>query len=225
MTSGVIAIPDGSMPAVLNGQRSPRLVWSAGRRHRLRLVNITPDDIFAVSLHTAAGLAAMDADRQGRRGAARRGARRGPGRASDDRRGRNLRLRARRAARPPQLLARGADPGRPLAAAGARHRQVSARRPGHVDAGRPGATAVPVVPGSSLPRWPRPPASCVSFWLPMIRRAPPCSWPCWPARPAAAPATPPAPRSSSPAPRAKPTASSPPRPPPTSRRCRPRPPT
>ena len=53
LTSGVIAIPDSSTPAVLNGERSPRLVWSAGRRHRLRLINITPDDIFAVSLQAA----------------------------------------------------------------------------------------------------------------------------------------------------------------------------
>jgi manganese oxidase len=57
MTSGALAIPDGATPAVLNGQRAPRFVWSAGRRHRLRLVNITPDDLFDVSLHTAAGLA------------------------------------------------------------------------------------------------------------------------------------------------------------------------
>jgi FtsP/CotA-like multicopper oxidase with cupredoxin domain len=57
MTSGALALPDGSTPAVLNGQRAPRFVWAAGRRHRLRLVNITPDDLFDVSLHTAAGVA------------------------------------------------------------------------------------------------------------------------------------------------------------------------
>jgi FtsP/CotA-like multicopper oxidase with cupredoxin domain len=55
LTSGVLAIPDGASPAVLNGLRAPRFVWAAGRRHRLRLVNITPDDLFDVSLHTAAG--------------------------------------------------------------------------------------------------------------------------------------------------------------------------
>jgi FtsP/CotA-like multicopper oxidase with cupredoxin domain len=57
ITSGALALPDGATPAVLNGQRAPRLVWTAGRRHRLRVVNITPDDLFDVSLQTAAGLA------------------------------------------------------------------------------------------------------------------------------------------------------------------------
>lgn len=40
---------------VMNGQRNPRLVWTAGVRHRIRLVNITPDDIFQVTLQTAEG--------------------------------------------------------------------------------------------------------------------------------------------------------------------------
>ncbi len=35
---------------VVNGERSPRWVWRAGQRHRIRLVNITPDDILSVSL-------------------------------------------------------------------------------------------------------------------------------------------------------------------------------
>jgi manganese oxidase len=35
---------------LINGERTPRLVWKAGGRHRLRIVNITPDDIFNVSL-------------------------------------------------------------------------------------------------------------------------------------------------------------------------------
>ena len=35
---------------VLNGQRMPRWVWRAGGRHRVRLINITPDDILSVSL-------------------------------------------------------------------------------------------------------------------------------------------------------------------------------
>ena len=39
-------------PVVLNGEAAPRFVWKAGRRHRLRLINITPDDIVTVSLHT-----------------------------------------------------------------------------------------------------------------------------------------------------------------------------
>ena len=55
LTSGALAIPDGATPAVLNGLRAPRFVWTAGQRHRLRLINITADDLFDVSLHTAAG--------------------------------------------------------------------------------------------------------------------------------------------------------------------------
>jgi nucleotide-binding universal stress UspA family protein len=43
---------------VLNGERAPRFVWKAGTPHRIRLVNITPDDIFTVSLQTADGPAA-----------------------------------------------------------------------------------------------------------------------------------------------------------------------
>jgi FtsP/CotA-like multicopper oxidase with cupredoxin domain len=38
--------------AVVNGERSPQLVWRAGARNRVRVINITPDDIFAVSLMT-----------------------------------------------------------------------------------------------------------------------------------------------------------------------------
>jgi FtsP/CotA-like multicopper oxidase with cupredoxin domain len=41
--------------AVLNGEREPKLVWKAGTRHRIRLINITTDDIFTVSLQTAEG--------------------------------------------------------------------------------------------------------------------------------------------------------------------------
>jgi FtsP/CotA-like multicopper oxidase with cupredoxin domain len=40
---------------VVNGQRAPRLVWKAGMRHRIRVINITPDDIFSVSLQSPAG--------------------------------------------------------------------------------------------------------------------------------------------------------------------------
>lgn len=54
-TSGALALPDGATPTVLNGERAPRMVWAAGRRHRLRLVNITADDLFEVSLRTATG--------------------------------------------------------------------------------------------------------------------------------------------------------------------------
>lgn len=48
----ILTEPDS---VVMNGERSPRLVWKAGTRHRVRLVNITPDDIFSVSLQTAEG--------------------------------------------------------------------------------------------------------------------------------------------------------------------------
>jgi FtsP/CotA-like multicopper oxidase with cupredoxin domain len=40
---------------VVNGDSAPRFVWKAGERHRVRLINITPDDIFDVSLQTAQG--------------------------------------------------------------------------------------------------------------------------------------------------------------------------
>jgi FtsP/CotA-like multicopper oxidase with cupredoxin domain len=40
---------------VVNGERAPRLVWKAGTRHRIRLINIAPDDIFSVTLQTADG--------------------------------------------------------------------------------------------------------------------------------------------------------------------------
>jgi FtsP/CotA-like multicopper oxidase with cupredoxin domain len=35
---------------VVNGEREPRWVWGVGRRHRLRLINITPDDLLTVSV-------------------------------------------------------------------------------------------------------------------------------------------------------------------------------
>jgi manganese oxidase len=40
---------------VINGEHSPRFVWRAAARHRVRLINITPDDIFSVSLQTTDG--------------------------------------------------------------------------------------------------------------------------------------------------------------------------
>jgi FtsP/CotA-like multicopper oxidase with cupredoxin domain len=48
----ILTEPDS---VVINGQRSPRLVWKAGARHRVRLINISPDDIFSVSLQTVDG--------------------------------------------------------------------------------------------------------------------------------------------------------------------------
>lgn len=48
--AGILSDPTS---VVLNGVRDPRWVWAAGKRHRVRLINITPDDIFAVSLRAA----------------------------------------------------------------------------------------------------------------------------------------------------------------------------
>jgi manganese oxidase len=42
-------------PVVLNGDSAPRLRWKANKCHRVRLINITPGDIFAISLQTAKG--------------------------------------------------------------------------------------------------------------------------------------------------------------------------
>ena len=47
--------PGRDSPAVLNGTRQPRMVWKAGVRHRVRLINITPNDIFTVTLQTPDG--------------------------------------------------------------------------------------------------------------------------------------------------------------------------
>ena len=41
---------------VINGERAPRFVWKAGTRHRVRVINITPDDIFSVVLQSSEGL-------------------------------------------------------------------------------------------------------------------------------------------------------------------------
>ena len=40
-------------PTVINGQPAPQVLWTAGTRHRVRLINITPNDILNVSLRTA----------------------------------------------------------------------------------------------------------------------------------------------------------------------------
>ena len=59
-------------PLVINGETAPVFVWKAGERHRVRLINITPDDIVSVSLQNAQGPAHVDAGGEGRRAAARR---------------------------------------------------------------------------------------------------------------------------------------------------------
>jgi FtsP/CotA-like multicopper oxidase with cupredoxin domain len=47
--------PGADAPTLVNGERTPQFVWRAGARHRVRLIHITPDDIFVVSLRTADG--------------------------------------------------------------------------------------------------------------------------------------------------------------------------
>jgi FtsP/CotA-like multicopper oxidase with cupredoxin domain len=42
-------------PTLLNGEVSPRFVWKAGTRHRVRFVNITPDDVLVVTVQGADG--------------------------------------------------------------------------------------------------------------------------------------------------------------------------
>ena len=37
-------------PTVINGESSPKVVWKAGKPHRVRLINITPNDILGLSL-------------------------------------------------------------------------------------------------------------------------------------------------------------------------------
>jgi hypothetical protein len=44
-----------STPVVLNGDPTPQFTWKGGVHHRVRLINITPDDILTVSLQTSEG--------------------------------------------------------------------------------------------------------------------------------------------------------------------------
>jgi FtsP/CotA-like multicopper oxidase with cupredoxin domain len=53
VTSEAANILQDAASVVVNGQREPRFVWKAATKHRVRLINITPDDIFNVSLQTA----------------------------------------------------------------------------------------------------------------------------------------------------------------------------
>ena len=45
--SGIL---EDASSAVMNGERAPQWIWRAGARHRLRVINITPDDVLSVSL-------------------------------------------------------------------------------------------------------------------------------------------------------------------------------
>jgi manganese oxidase len=47
--------PDIDAPTVINGQQAPQVTWKAGVKHRVRLINITPGDIFAFTLQTNQG--------------------------------------------------------------------------------------------------------------------------------------------------------------------------
>ncbi len=49
-SSEVAGILERSTSVVVNGSNTPKLVLQAGRKHRLRLVNITPDDLLRISL-------------------------------------------------------------------------------------------------------------------------------------------------------------------------------
>ena len=55
-------------PAVINGQPAPQMVWTAGRRHRIRLINITPNDVLAIALRTNAAPVDVASAREGRGG-------------------------------------------------------------------------------------------------------------------------------------------------------------
>ena len=49
------AILKDAASAVIDGEREPRWTWAAKTRHRIRLINITPDDVWSVSLTGAEG--------------------------------------------------------------------------------------------------------------------------------------------------------------------------
>jgi FtsP/CotA-like multicopper oxidase with cupredoxin domain len=55
ITADIQSILNDPSTTLLNGERSPRFTWKAGQRHRVRLINITPDDIFVVALQSADG--------------------------------------------------------------------------------------------------------------------------------------------------------------------------
>ena len=47
--------PSVDAPAVINGQQAPQITWKSGIKHRVRLINITPGDIFSFTLQTNQG--------------------------------------------------------------------------------------------------------------------------------------------------------------------------
>ena len=46
---------DPTWVTVVNGETAPQVAWKAGTRHRVRLINITPSDVFSVALQTNDG--------------------------------------------------------------------------------------------------------------------------------------------------------------------------
>ena len=48
--SEAAGILEDAASSIVNGEREPRWTWAAGRRHRVRIINITPDDVLTVSL-------------------------------------------------------------------------------------------------------------------------------------------------------------------------------
>jgi manganese oxidase len=46
---------DPTWVTVVNGHSAPQVAWKAGTRHRVRLINITPSDVFSVALQTNDG--------------------------------------------------------------------------------------------------------------------------------------------------------------------------
>jgi FtsP/CotA-like multicopper oxidase with cupredoxin domain len=78
--------PDLTAPTVLNGQREPQVAWQAGARHRVRLINITPGDIFSATLQTSEGPVTWRPLDQGRRADAGRQRAAAPRKTGDRRR-------------------------------------------------------------------------------------------------------------------------------------------
>jgi FtsP/CotA-like multicopper oxidase with cupredoxin domain len=53
--SAVASVLRDPASVVIDGEHAPQWTWAAGRRHRLRLINISPDDIWTVSLQGGDG--------------------------------------------------------------------------------------------------------------------------------------------------------------------------
>ncbi len=118
---------DPTVSMVINGANSPQLVWKAGTRHRVRLINISPSDVFAVTLATNDGpLTWQPLTKDGAPVTGR--APRGAAGEAGHRRGRDLRLRGADAAGPREPVARGALSGGQVAGAGTGDREVGRGR-------------------------------------------------------------------------------------------------